>query len=171
MEKIEVISRNQFLHLPKMHQPMHTIFISLLSFLLQCIAISSVQLHSRVRIFATPWAAVFQASLFITKSQSLLKLMSSESLVPSNHLILCCPLLLLSSIFPSTRIISNGSVPHIRWPKYWSFSFGISSSNEYAEPVSFSIDWFDFLAVQGTLKSLLQHHSSKNQFFGIQLSL
>ena len=121
---------------------------------------SSVQLLSRVRLFATPWTAARQASLSVTNSQSLLKLLSIESVVLSNHLILSCPRFLPPSIFPSIRVFSNESVPCIRWPKYWSFSFSISPSNEYSGLISFRIDWFD-LAVQGTLKSLLQHHSSK----------
>ena len=125
------------------------------------VRISSVQSLSHVRLFATPWTAAHQASLSITNSQSLLKLMSNESVMPSNHLILCCPLLLLPSIFPSIRVFSNESVLHIRWPKYWSFSFNISPSNEYSGLISVRIDWLDLLAVQGTLKSLLQHHSSK----------
>ena len=108
-----------------------------------------------------PWTAESQASLSITNTWSLLKLMSIESVMPSNHLILCCLHLLLPSIFPSIRVFSNESVLHTRWPKYWSFSFNISSSNEYSGLISFRIDWLDFLAVQGTLKSLLQHHSSK----------
>ena len=126
---------------------------------------SSVQSLIHVRLFATPWTAACQASLSITNSRSLLKLMSIELLVPSNHLILCCPLLsLLSpSIFPSIRVFSNESVLRIGWPKYWSFSFSfsISPSNEYSGLISFRMDWLDLLAVQGTLKSLLQHHSSK----------
>ena len=109
----------------------------------------------------TPWTAAHQASLSITNSQSSPKLMSIESMMPSNHLILCHPLLLPLSIFPSIRIFSNESVLHIRWPKYWSFSFSISPSNEYSGLISFRIDWLDLLAVQETLKSLLQHHSSK----------
>ena len=109
----------------------------------------------------TPWTAAHQASLSITNSWSLLKLMSIESVMPSNHLILCRPLLLLPSIFPSITVFSNESVLHIRWPKYWSFSFSISPSKEHSVLISFGIDWFDLLAVQGTLKSLLQHHSSK----------
>ena len=123
----------------------------------------------------TPWTAAHQASLFNTNSQSLLKLMSIESVMPSNHLILCHPLL-LPSIFPSIRVFSNESVLHIRWPKYWSFSFSISPSNQYLGLISFRIDWLDLLAVQGTLKSLLQHHSSKasilrcSAFFIVQLS-
>ena len=109
----------------------------------------------------TPWAAAHQASLSITISQSLLKFMFIESVLPSNHLILCCPLLLLPSIFPSMRFFSKESFLQIRWPKYWSFSFSISSSNEYSELISFRMHWFDLLIVQGTLKSLLQHHRSK----------
>ena len=119
----------------------------------------SVQSLSCVRLFATPWTAAHQASLSITNSQSLLKLMSTE--VPSNHLILCRPLLLPPSICPSIRVFSNKSALHIRWPKYWSFSFNISPFNEYSGLISFRMDWLDLLAVQGTLKSLLQHHSSK----------
>ena len=106
-----------------------------------------------------------------TNSWSLLKLMSIESVMPSNHLILCCPLFILPSIFPSIRVFSNESVLHIRWPKYWSFIFSISPSNEYSGLISFRINWLDFLAVQGTLKSLLQHHSSKASVFSAQLSL
>ena len=119
---------------------------------------SSVQPLSRVQLFATPWTAAHQASLSIANSWSLLKLMSIESVMPSNHLILCCPLLLPPSIFPSIRVFSKESVLHIRWPKYWSFSFSISPSNEYSGLISFRIDWLDLFAVQG---SLLQHHSSK----------
>ena len=114
-----------------------------------------------VRLFVTAWNAACQASLSIGNSRSLLKLMSIESVMPSNYLILCCPLLLPLSIFPSIRIFSNESVLLIRWPKYWSFSFSISPSNEYSELISFRMDWLDLLAVQGTLKSILQHHSSK----------
>ena len=127
-------------------------------------------------MFATPWTAACQASLSITDSWSLFKLMSIESVMPSNYLILCCPLLLLPSIFPSIRVFSNESVLPIRWPKYWSFSFSINPSNEFSGLTSFSIDWFDLLAVQGTLKNLLQHHSSKTSilrcsaFFTVQLS-
>ena len=120
---------------------------------------SSVQLLSRVRIFVTPWNAAHQASLSISKSRSLLKLI--ESVMPSNHLILCRPLLLPPSIFLSIRVFSNVSVLCIRWPKYWIFSFSISPSSEYSGLISFRMDWLDLLAVQGTLKSLLQHHSSK----------
>ena len=138
--------------------------------------ISSVQLLSRVQLFATSWTAARQGCLSNTTSQSLLKLMSIESVMPSNHLILCRPLLLLSSIFPSIRVFTNESVLLIRWPKYQSLSFNISPSNEYSGLISISMDWLDLLAVQGTLKSLLQHHSSKasilqcSAFFMVQLS-
>ena len=124
--------------------------------------ISSVQFsRSIVSNSATPWTAAHQASLSITNSQCSLELMSIESVMPSNHLILCCPLLFSPSIFPSIRVFSGESVLHIRWPRYWSFSFSISPSNEYSGLISFKIDWFDLLAVQGTFKSLLQYHSSK----------
>ena len=122
---------------------------------------SSVQSLSRVRLFVTPWTPARQASLSITNYQSLLKLMSIKSVMPSNHLILCCPLLLLPSIFPSIRVFSNELTLHIMWPKYWSFSFSISPSNECSGLIPSRIDWFDLLAVEGTLKNLLQHHSSK----------
>ena len=131
---------------------------------------------SRVPLFATPGTAACQASLSITNSLSLLKLMSIKSVVPSNHLILCHPLLLLPSIFPSIGVFSNESTLHIRWPKYWSFSFNISPSNEHPGLISFRMDWLDLLAVQGTLKGLLQHHSPKpsillrSAFFIVQLS-
>ena len=134
-----------------------------------------IQLLSQVQLLATPWTAAHQSSLPFTISRSLLKLTSIESVMPSNHLILCCPLLLLPSIFPSIRVSSNELALHIRWPKYWSFNFSISPSNEYSL-VSFRIDWFDLLAVQGTLKSLLQHHNLKasvlqcSTFFMVQLS-
>ena len=137
---------------------------------------SSVQSLSRVHLFVTPWTAAGQAALSITNSQSLLKLMSIESVMPSNHLILCRPLLLPPSIFPSIRVFSSESVLCIRWQKYWSFSFIISPSNEYSGLISFRMDWLDLLPVQGTLKSLLQHHSSKalilwcSAFFIVQLS-
>ena len=136
---------------------------------------SSVQSLSRVRLFATPWATACQASLSVTNSCSLPKLMSIESVMPSNHLILYHPLLLLPSVFPSNRVFSNESALHIRWPKYWSFSFNISPSNEHPRQI-FRMDWLDLLAVQGTLKSLLQHHSSKasilwcSALFIVQLS-
>ena len=120
---------------------------------------NSVQLLSHVQHFATPWTAAHQASLSITSSRSLLKLMSIVLVMPSNHFILCCLLLLQSSIFRSIRFFSSKLVIHIRWPKYWSFSFSISPSNVYSGLISFRIDWFDLLAVQGILKSLLQHHS------------
>ena len=138
-------------------------------------SISSVQLLSRVRLFATPWTSARQASLSITNSWSPPKPMSIESVMPSSHLILCRPLLLLPSIFPSIRVFSNESALCIRWPKYWSFSFTISPSSEHPELI-FRMDWLDLLAVQGTLKSLLQHHSSKasfllcSAFFTVQLS-
>ena len=131
----------------------------------------SVQSLSRVRLFVTPWTAVCQVSLSITNSGSLFKLMSIESVMPSNNLILCRPLLLLPSIFPSIRVFSNESALCIRWPKYWSFSFSISPSNEHSGLISFRMDWLDLLAVQGTLKSLLQHHSSKASILRCQLSL
>ena len=138
--------------------------------------IQSVQLFSRVWLFATPWTAAYQASLSITNSWSLLKLMSIELVMLSNHLILCRPLFLPPSIFPSIRVFLNESTLHIRWPKYWTFSFSISPSNEYSGLIFFRMDWLDLLAVQGTLKSLLQHHSSKasvlqrSAFFMVQLS-
>ena len=122
---------------------------------------SSVQSLSHVQLLATPWTAARQASLSITNSQSLPKLMSIDSVMPSSHLILCHPLLLLPSIFLSIRVFSNESALHIRWPKYWSFSFSIIPSNEHPGLISFRMDWLDLLAVQGTLKSLLQHDSSK----------
>jgi len=123
---------------------------------------SSVQLLSHVCLFVTPWTGAHQASLFITNSRSLLKLMSIESVMPSSHLILCHPLLLLPSIFPSIRVFSNESVLPIRWPKYSSFSFSIHPSNEYSGLISLRMDWLHLLAVQGALKSRLQHHSSKS---------
>ena len=128
-----------------------------------------VQSLSRVQLFVTPWTAARPESMSITNSRSLLKLMSIESVMPSNHLILCRPLLLLPSIFPSIRVFSKESVLPIRWPEYWSISFSISPSNEYSGLISFRMDWLDLLAVQGTLKSLLQHHSSKASV--LQLSL
>ena len=140
------------------------------------LSFSSVQLLSRVRLFATPWTAARQASLSITNSWSPPKPMSIELMMPSNHLILCHPLLLLRSIFPSIRVFSNESVFRIRCPKYWSFSFNITPSNEHLGLISFRMDWLDLLVVQGTLNSLLQHHSSKasilwrSDFFTVQLS-
>ena len=145
------------------------------SFLHYVLVFSSVQSLSRVRLFAAPWPAAHQASVSITNSWSLRKLMSIELVMPSNRLILCRPLL-LPMIFPSIRVFSNESVLCIRWPKYWSFSFSISLSNEYSGLISFRMDWLDLLAVQGTLKSLLQHHSSKasillcSAFFMVQVS-
>ena len=139
------------------------------------IRFSSVRLLSRVRLFATPWTVACQASLSFTNFRRVLKLMSIESVMPSNHLILC-PLLLLPSIFPSIRVFSNESVFRTRWPKDWNFSFGIRPSNEYSGLISFRMDWLDLLSVQGTLKSLVQHHSSKasilqhSAFFIVQLS-
>ena len=124
-------------------------------------AFSSVQSLSRVLLFASPWTAARQASLSITNTQSLLELMSIELVMPSNHLILCCPLLLLPSILPSIRVFSNELALRVRWLKYWSFSFSISTSSEYSGLISFRMDWLALLAVQGTLKSLLQLHSSK----------
>ena len=137
---------------------------------------SSVQSLSRVSLFVTPWTAARQASLSISNSRSLFKLMSIELVMPSNHLILCHPLLILPSILPSIRVFSSESVLRIKWPKYWSFSFSICPFNEYSGLISFRMDWLDLLAVQGTLKSLLQHHSSKapilrcSAFFILQLS-
>ena len=139
-------------------------------------SLSSVQSLSHVRLFATPWIAACQASLSITNSRSSLKLMSIELVMPSSHLILCRPLLLLLPIPPSIWVFSNESTLHMRWPKYWSFSFRIIPSKEHPGPISFKMDWLDLLAVQGTLKSLLQHHSSKasilqsSAFFTVQLS-
>ena len=147
--------------------------IKLLAFL-KNLEFSLVQSLSRVQLFETPWTTACLASLSITNSWSLLKFTSIESVLPSKHLILCCPLLLLPSVFPSIRVFSNESVLCIRWLKYWSFS--ISPSNEYSGLISFRIDWFDLLAVQGTLKTLLQHHNSKasilwcSMFFMVQLS-
>ena len=137
---------------------------------------SSVQSLSRVQLFATPWTAARQASLSITNSRSSPKLMYIESVMPSSHLILCRPLLLLPPILPSIRVFSNESTLRMRWPKYWSFSFSISPTNEHPGLISFRMDWLDLLAVQGTLKSLLQHHSSKasilqhSAIFTVQLS-
>ena len=137
---------------------------------------SSVQLLSCVELFVTSWTAACKASLSITNSWSLLKFMSIESVIQSNHFILCCPLVLLPSVFPSIRVFSNKSVLHIRWPKYWSFSFSITLLSEYSGLISFRMDWLDLLVVQGTLKSLLLHHRSKasilwlSAFFILQIS-
>ena len=125
------------------------------------VIVVTVHSLSHIQLFVTPWTAALQTSLFFTGFQSLLRFMSTESVMPFNHLTLCCPLLLLPSIIPSIRVFSKESVLRIRWPKYWSFSLSISPSNEYSGLISFRIDWLYFLAVQGTLKSLLQHHSSK----------
>ena len=152
--------------------------VSLLSSLISAFLPFSVvvQSLSPVWLFATPWIAACQSFLSFTVSRSLLKLMSIESVIPSNHLILCHPLLLLLPIFPSIRVFSNESALLVSWPKYWSFNFSISPSNEYSVLISFRIDWFGLLAVQGTLKSLLQHHSSKasilqhSAFFMVQCS-
>ena len=144
--------------------------------LLWCLQFSSVQSLSHVRLLETPWIAARQASLFITNSRSLPKLMSFESVMPSSHLILCRPLLLLPPIPPSIRVFYNESTLHMRWPKYWSFSFSVIPSEAIPGLISFRMDWLDLLAVQGTLKSLLQHHSSKasnhrhSAFFMVQLS-
>ena len=146
------------------------------SWSLKSFCISSIQLLSRVQLFATLWIAARQASLSITNSRSSLRLMSIESVMPSSHLILCHPLILLPPIPPSIRVFSNESTLCIRWPKYWSFIFSISPSNEHPGHISFRMDWLDLLAVQGTLKSLLQHHSSKasilrlSAFFMVQCS-
>ena len=139
----------------------NVVFTSDLEWVILIVISQSEFSRSDVSDSATPWTAALQVSLSITNSRSLLKLMSIESVMPSNHLILCHPLLFLPSIFPSIRVFSNESVLHIRWPRYWSFSFSISSFSEYSGLISFRIDWLDLLAVQGTLKRLLQHHSSK----------
>ena len=147
-----------------------------IKFLNTTVPFSSVQSLSRVRLLTTPWTAAHQASLFFTNSWNLLKLKSTKLVMPSNHLILCGPLLLLPPIPPSIRVFSNESVLHIRWPKYWIFSFSISPSNEYSGLISFRMDWLNLLVVQGTLKTPLQHHSSKasvlwcSAFFVVQLS-
>ena len=139
--------------------------------LVEFVTSSSVQLLSRVWLYATPWTAAFQASLSITNFPSLLKLISIKLVMPSNHFILCRPLLLLTSIFPSIRVFSNKLVLHIRWPKYWSFSFSISPSNEYSELISFRMDWLDLLAAHRPLKGLFQHHNLKASILGTQPSL
>ena len=145
-------------------------------FLKNSVQFSSVQSLSCDQLFATPWIVARQASLFITNSWSLLKLMSIALVMPSNHLILCCPLIIPPSVLPSIMVFSNESTLRIRWPKYWSFSLSISPSNDHPGLVSFRMDWLNLLAVQGTLNSLLQHHSSKTSilwrsaFFTVQLS-
>ena len=152
--------------------PSVAIFLPVYTYILQTKGsklLGSAQSLSRVPLFATPWTAALQASLSIIKSRSLLELMSIKSVMPFNHLILCCSLLFLLSIFPSLRVFSNESVLHIRWPNDWSFS--ISPSSEYSGLISFRTDRFDFLAVQGTLKNLLQHHSSKASVLPLGLSL
>ena len=138
---------------------------------LEATFLHSVQSLSRVWLFATPWTAAHQASLTITNSQSLLKLMSIESVMPSNHLIPCCLLLLLPSVLPSIRVFSNESALHIRWPKYWSFSFSISPSSEYSGLISFRMDWLDLLAVKGLSRVFSDNTVQKHQFFGAQFSL
>ena len=140
-------------------------------FYISALVFRSVQLLSHVRPFVTPWTAAHQASLSITNSWSLLKHMSIESVMPSNYLIICRPLILLLSIFPSIRVFSNESVLHIRWPKYWSFSFSIRPSNEYSGLISFRMDWLDLLAVQGTLRVFSNMTAQKHQFFNAQPSL
>ena len=174
------VSSKNGLHIKGLKEILGTFWWSLLILLLELISLwfdfSSVQLLRRVWLFATPWTAACQASLSITNYWSLPKTMSIELVMPSNHLILCCPLLLLPSIFPSIRVFSNESALRVRWPKYWSFSFNISPTNEYPGLISFRMDWLDLLAVQRTLKSLLQHHSSKasilwhSAFFIVQFS-
>ena len=157
-----------------MEVQIYVIYVGVLSRYLETIILFSSDQFSLsvcVRLFASPWTEAHQASLSIFNSRSLLKLMSIELVMPSNHLILCYPLLLLPSIFLRIRVFSNESALHIRWPKYWSFSFSISPSNEYSGLISFRIDWLDLLAVQGTLKSILQHHSSKASILCTQLSL
>ena len=152
-----------------------TIFLCILKYMIY-IQFSSVQSLSHVRLFVTPWIAAHQASLSITNSRSSPKFMSTELVIPSSHLILCCPLFLLPPIPPSIRVFSNESTLHMKWPKYWSSSFSISPSKEIPGLISFRMDWLDLLAVQGILKSLLQHHNSKasilwhSAFFTVQLS-
>ena len=159
-----------------MHAISHSPLTKSETILYNMVRVSWVQSLSCVQLFATPWTTACQASLSITNCQSLPKPMSTESVMPSNHLILCRPVLLLPSIFPRIRVFSSESAPHIRWPKDWSFSFTISPSNEHPGLISFRMDWLDLLAVQGILKSLLQHHSSKasvlwhSAFFIVQLS-
>ena len=159
-----------------MHAISHSPLTKSETILYNMVRVSWVQSLSCVQLFATPWTTACQASLSITNCQSLPKPMSTESVMPSNHLILCRPVLLLPSIFPRIRVFSSESAPHIRWPKYWSFSFSISPSNEYSGLSSFRINWLDLLAVQGTLKNLLQDHNLKasilwhSAYFMVQLS-
>ena len=148
----------------------HFLIFGTFPYCIACSCSSSVRSFSYAQLFATPWTTARQVSLSITNSQSLLKLMSIESVMPSNHLILCLLLLLLPSIFPSIRVFSKESVLRIWCPKNWSFSFSISPSNEYSRLISFRIDWFDLLGVQGTLKTLLQYHSSRASILCAQLS-
>ena len=168
--------RSVFIPIPKKGNAKECSNYRTIALISHTIKFSSVHSLSHVRLFATAWIAACQASLSITNSQSLLKLISIESVTPSSHLILCYPLLLLPSIFPSIRVFSNESALCIRWPKYWNFSINMSPSNEHPGLISFRMDWVDLLAVQGTLKSLLQHHSSKESilqcsaFFIDQLS-
>ena len=156
--------------------PTHTPFTHVLSHIHTLSSVQFKSSHSVVSDSVTPWTVACQASLSLTNSQSLPKLLSIELVMPSNHLILCRPLLLLPSVFPSIRVFSNESALRIKWPKYWSFSFSISPSNEHPGLISFKMDWLDLLSVQGTLKSLFQHHSSIasilqcSAFFTVQLS-
>ena len=171
--KVNLLAHTQCLHFS--HFCFNSISIILKLFLLKLRQIRSDQSLSCVQLFATPWITARQASLSITNSQSSLRLTSIESVMPSSHLILCRPLLLLPPIPPSIRVFSNESTLHIRWPKYWSFSFSIIPSKEIPGLISFRMDWLDLFAIQGTLKSLLQHHSSKasilwrSAFFTVQL--
>ena len=175
---LDSVSSNEFSLSPSLSSLLPLLKLDYSKFKLYTLS-PSVQFSSVAQsclTLSTPWTTAHQASLSITNSRSPPKPMSIKSMMPSNHLILCCPVLLLPSIFPSIRVFSNESVLHIRWPKYWSFSFNISPSNEHPGLISFRMDWSDLLAVQGTLKSLLQHHSSKasilrcSAFFTVQLS-
>ena len=175
IKPVSVPISSYFLYMPERDQNLTQILIKNTNTNFNLIQFSSVQLLSRVWLFATPWIAAHQAFLSITNSRGLLKLMPIESVMPSSHLILCRPLLPLPPISPSIRVFSNESTLRMRWPKYWSFSFNISPSNEHTGLI-FRMDWLDLPAVQGTLKSLLQHHSSKasifwrSAFFTVQLS-
>ena len=153
LSSLPILSQNLIEFFYKINMALFFFFLKELHKVTHHLCLTSVQSHSHVRLFATPWTVAHQASLSIRNSQSLLKLMSIESVLPSNHLILCHPLLLLPSVFPNIRVFSSESVLCIRWPKYWSFSFSISPSNEYSGLISFRIDWIDLFAVQGTLKS------------------